>query len=75
MAKTYPRAEVERFINQVDKKARQILDLAHVAEADARKSSYQSYMTFCDRAGEFESFAIIIENRLKAIEDGHDLEL
>ncbi|MBM3601090.1 MAG: hypothetical protein FJX35_23070 [Alphaproteobacteria bacterium] len=75
MAKTYPKDEVGRFISQLDKKAQQLLKLADVAEADARQSSYQSYMTFRDKAGEFETFAIIIENRLKALEGGPDGEL
>lgn len=74
MAK-YPKEEVERFVNQLDRKGHQLLKLAEIAETDARKASYQSYMSFRDKIGEFETFGIIIENRLKALEGGRDAAL
>ena len=75
MAKTYAREEVERFISQLDRKAQQILKLAAIAEADARKASYQTYMSFRDKTSELETFGIIIENRLRAMEGGRDTAL
>lgn len=75
MAKTYAREEVERFISQLDRKAHQMLKLAAIAEADARKASYQTYMSFRDKTGELETFGIIIENRLRALEGGRDATL
>jgi hypothetical protein len=63
--KRYTREEVEGFLEALERQAREIVQLSERAASEADKHSYEMYHRFRTKVSEFETFSIIIENRLK----------
>ena len=70
--KTYPKAEVEKLLTALEVHAREVAKLADDAERQAKKNSFKSYQGFRSKAGEVETFAILIEGRLAHLQGGAD---
>lgn len=68
MARTYRREEVEEFLKELEFQAREIISVAERAETEADRHSYDLYYQFRDKASQFETFCIIIEQRLHNID-------
>jgi hypothetical protein len=73
--KTYPKAEVEKLLNALEVHAREVATLAEAAEKKAKKNSFKAYQGFRSKAGEVETFSILIEGRLAHLQGGADERL
>lgn len=69
MARTYSRKEVEGLLTALERQAREAAALAKQAQSDAARQSFTSYRLFRDKVGEFKALCILIEARLRNIED------
>ncbi|MBI1776088.1 MAG: hypothetical protein HYR63_12150 [Proteobacteria bacterium] len=75
-AKFYTRAEVENLVDALEVHVREVHELAgHAAQQAASANSFHAYRAFRDKAGEFETFSILIEGRLNRMEDGANPDL
>jgi len=63
-------AEVERFLDALDEKSIALIDLVSSTKSDVARSSFANYKRFADAGGDFESFCILIEYRLKRLQAG-----
>jgi hypothetical protein len=70
--KTYPKADVHKLLDAMELHAREVAKLADDAERQAKKNSFKSYQGFRSKAGEVETFAILIEGRLAHLVGGVD---
>lgn len=73
-AKTYQKAEVEAA-QRPQVHAGEINAVADEAQRRAEKNSFKAYQAFRNKAGEFETFSILIEGRLDHLEGGADRKL
>lgn len=61
----YSPQDVTRLLSALERQAKEALSLAKQAEQDASKHSYEMYYNFRSKVQEFETCAIIVEERLK----------
>jgi len=74
-AKTYPKAEVEKLLDALEVHANEVSAVADEAQKKAEKNSFKAYQAFRNKAGEFETFSILIEGRLDHLDGGDDSRL
>jgi hypothetical protein len=71
MARTVnPESEARRFLDALDEKSDQLAELVKETKADVAHSSFAIYKRFTDAGGDFDSFCILIEYRLKKMPPG-----
>ena len=75
MPRSYSRKEAQEMLAALERQARDITVLAAQTEKNAHQHSFHSYRQFRDKISEFETFGILIENRLKNLETGRDERL
>jgi hypothetical protein len=63
-------AEIERFLDALDEKSSTLGDVVAATKSDAARSSFANYKKFSDAVGDFDSFCILIEYRLKRLPQG-----
>ena len=63
-------AELETFLDALDEKSSALREIVAATKSDVAKSSFATYKKFADACGEFESFCILIEYRLKRLPQG-----
>ena len=72
----YTKAEVGSLVDALESHVREVHELAVSAATDAKSgNSFHAYRAFRDKAGEFETFSILIEGRLNRMEEGTDPQL
>lgn len=69
MKRTYTRKEVQDLLVALESQARDAVRLAKMAEEEAARDSFQAYNEFRNKVGEFRALCILIEGRLRAIEN------
>ncbi|GAB4173877.1 MAG: hypothetical protein OHK0024_10580 [Thalassobaculales bacterium] len=72
MVKTYTRREARELLAALERQAADILAAAKEAEKDADKNSFNLYRKFRDKVSEFETFSIIVEGRLRNLDQPDD---
>lgn len=75
MSRSYTKREAQEMLVALERQARDIVMVATKAEQTATKHSFNLYRQFRDRVSEFETFGILIENRLRNLETGRDERL
>jgi hypothetical protein len=69
IGRVYTKAEVESLVTALEQHVREVHELASYAAQQAKTTaSFHSYRTFREKAGEFETFSILIEGRLNRME-------
>jgi hypothetical protein len=67
-------AEIERFLDALDEKSIGLIEMVASIKSDVARSSFSNYKRFSDACGDFDSFCILIEYRLKRLPTGPDRE-
>jgi len=75
MSRSYSKKEAKEMLTALERQARDIVVLATQTEKNAHQHSFHSYRQFRDKISEFETFGILIENRLRNLETGRDERL
>lgn len=68
--KTYKKAEVVEMLTAMERKAKEVLEMAATAETEATKNSYSMYDEFVRKATDFDTLAILVEQRISHMEMG-----
>lgn len=68
--KTYKKKEVVEMLTAMERKAKEVLKMATTAEAEATKHSYSMYDEFVRKATDFDTLAILVEQRISNMEIG-----
>jgi hypothetical protein len=63
-------AEIERFLDALDEKSSVLRDVVVATKSEVARSSFANYKKFADACGDFDSFCILIEYRLKRLPQG-----
>ena len=63
-------AEIERFLDALDEKEAALRDVVASTKSEVARSSFANYKKFSDACGDFDSFCILIEYRLKRLPQG-----
>jgi hypothetical protein len=63
-------AEIERFLDALDEKVAALRDVVAETKSEVARSSFANYKKFADACGDFDSFCILIEYRLKRLPQG-----
>lgn len=75
MSRSYSKREAQEMLTALERQAREIVVLATQTEKNVHQHSFHSYRQFRDKISEFETFGILIENRLRNLETGRDERL
>jgi hypothetical protein len=62
--------EIERFLDALDEKAAALRDVVAATKTEVARSSFANYKKFAEVCGDFDSFCILIEYRLKRLPQG-----
>jgi hypothetical protein len=62
--KTYKKSEVVEMLTAMERKAREVLKMAETAESEATKNSFGMYDEFVRKATDFDTLAILVEQRI-----------
>ncbi|MCZ8309940.1 MAG: hypothetical protein O9320_03740 [Magnetospirillum sp.] len=63
-------AEIERFLDALDEKSSTLREVVAATKSEVARSSFANYKKFSDVCGDFDSFCILIEYRLKRLPQG-----
>lgn len=75
MSKSYTKREAQDMLVALERQAREIIIVAQKAQSTATKHSFNVYRQFRESVSEFETFGILIENRLRNLDTGRDPRL
>lgn len=75
MSRSYSKKEAQEMLTALERQAREIVVLATQTEKNVHQHSFHAYRQFRDKISEFETFGILIENRLRNLETGRDERL
>src|SRR5260221_4928667 len=71
--RTYSKEEVDNLVVALESHVREVHEIAANAAAQAKSATnFHAYRTFREKAGEFETFSILIQGRLNRMESGPD---
>jgi hypothetical protein len=73
--KTYKHAEAVNFLRSFQDHVKDLIVLSKRAETEATKDNFELYHKFRAKVSECETFSIMVEQRLRNLEQGPDVKL